>query len=48
MAGKHATTVVDTVMYTQWVYFVLVFLGLLLLRYNRPNMRRPFKVGGCN
>ena len=31
-------------MYAQWVYFVLVFVGLLILRYKRPNMRRPFKV----
>ena len=42
--GKHAEAVVNTVMYAQWVYFVLVFVGLLLLRYKRPNMRRPFKV----
>ncbi|XP_063686612.1 b(0,+)-type amino acid transporter 1-like isoform X1 [Bolinopsis microptera] len=43
IAGKHASDVVDTVMYAQWVYFVLVFVGLLILRYKRPNMRRPFR-----
>eukprot|EP00116_Pleurobrachia_bachei_P002697 sb/3462959/ len=43
MVGKHADQVVEKVMYTQWVYFVFVFVGIIILRFTRPNMRRPYK-----
>ena len=45
MMGGRSSQIVDKVMYTQWVFFTLVFVGILVLRVKRPTMIRPFRVG---
>jgi len=43
LMGEKSGDLVDKVMYTQWVFFTLVFVGILVLRVRRPTMIRPFR-----
>ncbi|MBK7641705.1 MAG: amino acid permease [Planctomycetes bacterium] len=43
LSWKDASTLADSVVFSEWIFHALVALALILLRWRRPALPRPFK-----